>query len=411
VANPKAWLPYFGETSSKRAAFVGAGLVASLAFHFAIPYTSMLHRVEAVSDSPVIVDLIAPPIPLPPADELDPSLDEEDVDAPDIEDEPVQEPEEDDSEPVPVPPDAPPPDAPEEAADVAPSDAPAVDEPAEVAADAPAMTEKTDAEIQAERDERRRKRLEERRRRFEERRKKRKGSGGRRGGAPDSGEWKTGTPDSVYACTATERGEELRVHKERPLHEWVSIVPTVLSGFRTRPDIGDYLDEASQIVQREKRSLKRLGFGEVALDSEVLQIELDEPKGVRIAVGRLDARCLVGFKYTAQLFPMTLLRAPIRIIEGTKSSAHLVDFVMFKDVSFEMRSVDGSVLPFSKGRLKNGKAIAQNIDDHYAAARFAKQIADALGISFTSRASPSSKPVGTHKPTLASGKSKKKGTD
>jgi hypothetical protein len=408
VANPKAWLPYFGETSSKRAAFVGAGLVASLAFHFAIPYTSMLHRVEAVSDSPVVFDLIMPPMPLPPADELDPSLDEDNVDAPDIEDEPVQEPEEDDSEPVPVPPDSA---APDEPAEVAPPDAPAVDEPAEVAADAPAMNDKTADEIQAERDQRRKKRLEERRRRFEERRKKRRGSGGRRGGAPDSGEWKTGTPDSVYACTATERGEELHVHKERPLHEWVTIVPTVLAGFRTRPDIGDYLDEASQVVQREKRGLKRLGFGEVALDSEVLQIELDEPRGTRIAVGRLDARCLVGFKYTAQLFPMTLLRAPIRIVEGTKSSAHLVDFVMFKDVSFEMRSVDGSVLPFSKGRLKNGKAIAQNIDDHYAAARFAKQIADALGISFTSRASPASKPIGTNKPTLASGKSKKKGTD
>ena len=40
-------------------------LVASLAIHFAIPYTGMLHRVEAVSDQPLSFDLIAPPMPLP----------------------------------------------------------------------------------------------------------------------------------------------------------------------------------------------------------------------------------------------------------------------------------------------------------------------------------------------------------
>jgi hypothetical protein len=190
----------------------------------------------------------------------------------------------------------------------------------------------------------------------------------------------------------------------------------VLSGFRTRPDIGDYLDELTQVVQREKRGLKRLGFGEVALDNEVLQIELDEPRNVRIAVGRLDGRCLVGFKYTAQLFPMTLIRAPIRIIDGTKASSHLVDFVLYKDVSFEMRSTDGSVLPFTKGRLKNGKAIAQNIEDHYAAAKFAKSIAEVFGISFTTSSSATrnaqnTRSALTNKSSLAQGQKQKKVSD
>lgn len=377
MANPKAWLPFFGETKGKRAAFVGAGLVASLAIHFALPYTGMLHSTEAVSDGPIVVEFISPPLPLPPSDELNPTPNEEDVDAPVLDDEPVQMPE-----------DA---DAPEEVPDAveepdAPTDAP-VDVPLDEPTDVPVVDDgtKTPDQLQAERDERRRQRYEERRRRFEERRRKRRGSGGKQGGAPDSGDWKQGTPDSVYACTATERGEELRVHKERPLDEWVGIVPTVLSGFRTRPDLGDYLDSMSHIVSREKKSLRRLGFGEVALDNHVLQLELDDPAGTRLAVGRLDARCLVGFKYTANLFPMTLVRAPVRIVEGTRASSHLVDFVLYKDVSFEMRSVDGTVLPFTKGRLKNGKAIAQNVEDHFQAARLAKSFAEALGISWGPR--------------------------
>ena len=279
MANPKAWLPFFGETGGKRAAFVGAGLVASLAIHFAVPYSGMFHSVEAVSDGPIVVELLAPPIPLPPSDQLNPTPNEEDVDAPVLDDAPVQEPEEEEdldaledepSDAVPLPTDG----APDATADPPPDLKPIDEAPV---ADAPPTSTKTAQELQAERDEKRRQRLEERRKRFEARQKKRKGSGGRRGGAPDSGEWKQGTPESVYACTATERGEEIRVHRERPIDDWITIVPTVLAGFRTRPDIGDYLGELSHIVSREKKGLRRLGFGEVALDNVVMQLELDDP--------------------------------------------------------------------------------------------------------------------------------------
>jgi hypothetical protein len=355
----------------------------------AVPFSGLVHRVEQISTGPIEVSLLPPPpIPLPEDDKLNVAPNEEDVDAELLDDEPVQQPEESeaqDAEAVPVP--TPP--LPSE------SPTPPAAEPPEPAVESPdgqAATEVNADEQQAERDRRRRERLEERRRRFEERRKKRqRGSGGQRGGAPDTGEWKTGQPDAVYACTATDRGTELKVNKERSIHDWATIVPTALAGFRTRPDLGDYLDDMSQIVSRERRGLRRLGFAEMALPNEVMHLELDEPRGVRLAVGRLDGRCLVGIKYASNLFPVALLRAPIRIVDGTNASSALVDFVLYKDVSFEMRSVDGTVLPFTKGRLKNGKAITQNIEDHYQAARFAKAVADAFGISWGNKSSSSSK--------------------
>lgn len=380
MANPLAWLPFYGDTRSRRAALFGAGLVLSLGMHVGLPFVRW-QRVEAVSESPITVELMPPPpMPLPEAEELKPVPNEEESPAPPVPDKPPD-------------PDATAPD-PDKVADPA-KDEPVedIDEPDEPPPEesAPRIDLNKDAAQRlAELEKRRAERMAERMKRRAAleaaraaRRAARGGAGGEKGGAPDTGEWKTGKPEAVWLCNAGDRGTELHVTKERPLSEWVSIVPTVLTGFVTRPNLGGYLERTKQVIGRDRtQNPRRIGFVEVSLPTDVLQIELEEPRGVRIAVGRLDARCLVGFKYAQGLFPFSIARAPVRIIDGENNSVSaLVDVTFYKDVSLEIRSVDGTVLPFTRGRLKNGKDIEHNIRDHYEAARLAKGIADLFGIS------------------------------
>jgi hypothetical protein len=185
-----------------------------------------------------------------------------------------------------------------------------------------------------------------------------------------------------------------------------------LAGFETRPSLGRYIDDIAQIIGRNRDTdPKRIGFVEMALPNDVLQLELEEPRGVRIAVGRLDARCLVGFRYASKLFPFTINRAPVRIIDSqNRTVSALVDVTFFKDVSLEIVSADGTELPFKRGRLKNGNNIQRNIQDHYEAARLAKGIAEAFGIKLgpqrptTNKSSITTKPP---RPRVAAEKGKK----
>lgn len=386
MANPLAWLPYHGDRAARRALALGAALVLSALGHFVLPFVRW-HSVQAISTEPMVVTLMPPPpMPLPEAEELVPTTDEVDSDAEPVEDEPAKipaapDPEvlkkketpEPETEPAPEPPPEP---AAEPAEDLPPPVLPALENPD--AAQRLAELEKRRAERAAERERRRAERAARRQAALE------KGAGGRKGGAPPSGEWKTGKPDAVYLCGATDKGTELYVTRTRPLDEWIPIVPTVFAGFPTRPGITGYLDDVNLILARDRSQIRRIGFMEMALPNDVLQVELEEPRGVRVAFGRLDARCLIGFKYTSRLFPVVLLRAPARILDAQNNSVStLLNITLFKDGSVELASADGTALPFAKGRLKNAKAIQANIQDHYEAARLARSIADVFGISLT----------------------------
>lgn len=411
MANPLAWLPFHGDKRSRRAALLGGALVVSLGMHLGLPWVRW-QSIEAVSESPITVELMPPPpIPLPEAEELKPVPNEEESPAPPQPDQPVDK-------------DATAPEEVVEAEEAVPED-PIEDVPDEPAPPEPAppveevvpprFDPRQDAAARlAALEKRRAERLAERARRLAERdarraaRRARAGAGGERGGAPDSGEWRTGTPEASWLCTAVDRGTELHVTKERPLSEWVAVVPTVLAGFVTRPGLGGYLDDIKQVISRDRRQLpRRIGFVEMSLPNDVLQIELEEPRGVRIAVGRLDARCLVGFKYASGLFPFSIMRAPVRIIDAQNNTVHaLVDVTFFKDAWLDISSADGTVLPFKRGRLKNGESIKRNIQDHYEAARLAKGIAELFGIDLapkrkkpapnetTTRSPPQSAPRG-----------------
>lgn len=377
LLNPLSWVPFHGDKRSRRAALLGAALVVSLGFHAGLPMMKW-HNVEAISNETIVVEFMPPPpMPLPEAEELVPVPNEEEVKAPvdenkpvaaKAEPEPVDEPDEPDEPEEPEEPDEPEPPPPSENA---PKFQPS---PAELA---------RIAEFDRKREERRLLR-EKRRAERDARRAAREAAenGGRKGGAPPASDYKTGKPDAVYLCNATDKGHELQVTKQRGIHDWITIIPTVLAGFETRPSLGRYVDDIAQVIGRTRDvGPKRLGFVELALPNEVLQIELEDPRGVRIAVGRLDAKCLVGFKYASKLFPFSITRAPVRIIDNQNNSvAALVDVTFFKDASLEITSADGATLPFKKARLKNANDIKRNIQDHYEAARLAKGIAEVFGI-------------------------------
>ena len=395
MANPLSWLPFHGDKKSARAAMLGGALTLSLFIHVGLPFMNW-HRGEAVSESPVTVTFMPPPpIPLPEADEPVMATDEDDSPDPKI-DAPVQKTikpatkeaqKEPEHEEKPPPPDSAPPEVVVKTDD---------DRAARLAA-----LEKLRADRIAERA---RKRAE--REAAAAARRAQLGSGGVKGGAPDSGEWKTGKPDAVYMCGADDKGDELHITKARPLSEWIPIVPTVLAGFDTRPGLGGYLDHIQQVVSRDRTQLpRRIGFVEMSLPNDVLQFPLEEPRGVRVAVGRLDARCLIGFKYASNLFPFSILRAPARIIDAQNNTVSaLVDVTFYKDASLEITTADGTPLPFKRGRLKNAKGIQHNIEDHYEAARLAKGIAELFGIDLRPKVQAQKPPP---KKTIAEAKTKR----
>ncbi len=408
---PRPWDP---DAARGGVGLLAVGVVLSLVLHGGIPLSGVYWRPQSVTQLPVTMVIEA--LPLPPAEEL--------VEAPDVEDgpdEPAPEPARDKDpapSPEPPPPSEPPsaptepPSPPEEPAASPPEPAP---EPEAVApvGDAPpapdanadlaariAERERRRAEWLAEREKRRAEReaRREARRRANEEAERRRG-GGQRGGAPEAGE-QQGEPEPVHLCTATDKGTPLKVRTERPITSWMPIVPTVFAHFETRPGLDGWLRRTSQVYVPRKR----IGLIDFASPPEVMQLKLEEPRGVTIAVGRLDARCLVGLTYRPKLFPIKLSRVPARIVDRKAHTvAALVNITLYKDATLDIEPFDGNqpALPFARGALQNSKAIARNIEDHYQAVRLANQFAELFGLK-PKKPSPSPPPGSATTPSPAS---------
>lgn len=210
--------------------------------------------------------------------------------------------------------------------------------------------------------------------------------GGEGGGSAHAAGGKKGDIEPVYVCTKDGLGQRVNVRMERPIDDWVTIMPTVLMPFDTRPGLGDYLGGVSQIVSRKRRGIKKAGPVEFALPASVLQMGLESPSGVRIALGHLGGRCLVGMKYSRQLFPIELMKVPARVMDnGGRTQTALVHIKLYKDASFDIIAEEGS-LPFSSGRLGNADEIASNIQSHYSAARTFREVAGWFGYDVTKNA-------------------------
>ncbi len=364
------------QTAWRRALVTGLAVCVSVSLHFGMPFVRFPQAKPAKSR--MVVELMRPPPPIPVP------VAEEEIIAPPSETTGPAPPADAPAPPVDAPADVEDmPDAPDDApAEAAPSDTPPDDSPPEettlpeVAPEGAVRVSR--AEQLAQRIADRKARLEAMRKAADEARKQRAAAGG--GGAPLTA-LDPGDPEAVFLCEGTSRGRQVRVTAERPLTSWITVVPTAIVGFDTRPGIGDYLDDIGQVLQREKNPKARLGHVEFALPAQPLQFDLDAPRGVRISLGRTDGRCLVGLKYTRQLFPLTMKRVPLRMVDKRNDTVDaLVDVEFYKDASFKITALDGTELPFSTGRIKNSRVIATNIEDHFQAARLAKAVAGFFGI-------------------------------
>ena len=355
------------------------GIVVSFGLHSGIPVAGLLWPVKAISQLPVTMEFES--LPLPPADEVVESPDEVDSpdDDPDEIDDVIPDPK---RKPDPKAPDKP--DEPEPVDEPEPADEPEPVDELPPVGEPPPIATVPDSDLQqrmAERDAKREAWLKERARRKADRDARRTArnkarEGARKGGAPEGGS-EQGNPQVVHLCTATELGPELQPRTERPISAWMPIVPTVFAHFDTRPNLADYLGRTNQVYVPKKR----IGLLDFAAPAEVLNLQLES--GTRIAVGRLDGRCLIGLRYRPKLFPIQLMRLPARIIDKKNNTVSaLINLTIFKDASIEIVPFDKGQppLPFKDGRFKTGAQIARNIDDHFQAVRLANAFAELFGL-------------------------------
>jgi len=374
------------------------GLLVSVGLHSGIPIAGSMWRVKSITQLPVTMEFES--MPLPPAEEL--------ADGTDEVDDPVEEPAEEpapDARPTPEPEPAEPTPEPAEPepAEPEPTEAEPAEPPPETAP-TEATPPTSDAELAqriAERDAKRAAWVAERQKRIAERAARRQAAREKaareareKGGAPESGNTE-GTPEPVYLCTATEKGQSYTPRTERPITAWMSIVPTVFAYFESRPNLADYLGRMSQVYVPKKR----IGIIDFAAPAEVMQLSLEQPAGTKIAIGRLDARCLIGLRYRPKLFPIELKRLPARIVNSKNGSvAALINVTIYKDASIDIAPYDAAQppLPFTSGRLKNAKQIERNIEDHFQAVRLANAFAELFGVK---KPGPAKAPKGPRSPT------------
>lgn len=208
-----------------------------------------------------------------------------------------------------------------------------------------------------------------------------RGDGDGRGAGGSVGPIKRGEPDAIYRCSARGLEEKIRVRVQRPFNEWVTVIPTVALAFDARPNLLDYFGQTIHVVSRDKRQLSRVGPGELGIPATLLRLPLEQPSGVTVLLGRPEGRCLVGFRWTKDLFPITLHRVPARFVDRARHTVDaLVDVEFHADATFKVTARDGTRLPVRKGRLKNAGAIAANIGTHYGVANAVKGVASWFGI-------------------------------
>lgn len=176
------------------------------------------------------------------------------------------------------------------------------------------------------------------------------------------------TSDTVFLCGARDVGAPVAITAARSMARYADLTPVGL--FPPR-----YLDEVAQ-VGRDKATLGRI---EMALPAREVIVQLDEPEGAVFAVGRRDARCLVGFSWSRDVFPLRFRNLPARYVAADDSVRELVmDVVLHMDASFELTVVSGDELSFSRGVLYDREAVARNLEQRATGARVVRDFLGAL---------------------------------
>lgn len=174
--------------------------------------------------------------------------------------------------------------------------------------------------------------------------------------------------DEVRVCGAHDAGEPVAVRAARSMARYADLTPVGL--FPPR-----YLDEVVQVA-REGDALGRI---EMALPAREVIVQLDEPNGAVFAVGRRDARCLVGFSWSRDVFPLRFRGLPARYVDADDQVRELVmDVVLHVDATFEVTVVSGDELPFTTGTLYDRDAVARNLTQRATGARVVRDFLGAL---------------------------------
>jgi hypothetical protein len=209
----------------------------------------------------------------------------------------------------------------------------------------------------------------------------RQGARGGKKAAPPAA-LREGEPDDIWACEVGDRGIRAQVKKERPITDWVTLLPTALFAYPTTPSLTDYLGGVAQVTSRQRRHVPRVGKWEFAMPRGEVEVTLEQPLGVRAYLGRDDARCLVGFESTKlDFFPMTLKRVPVRIVDGEGHEVRVLADVRFhKDARFELLArSDDETVPFKEGLLENASLIERTVDAHMGTAKTFSNVASFFG--------------------------------
>jgi hypothetical protein len=177
----------------------------------------------------------------------------------------------------------------------------------------------------------------------------------------------------VRACGAHDRGALVATEREREMERYSGFVPTGL--FPSR-----YTAGMTQVVARKRAGLKRLGMLEFALPPRTTPVQLDDPAGTLFALGRDDARCLIGMSWDDEaVFPIRFTRVPARYVDGADKVYEVrLDVDVFVDGTFALTNVEGDALPLSGGALFDQKTVARNLAQHAVGAQVVRGLVETL---------------------------------
>lgn len=190
--------------------------------------------------------------------------------------------------------------------------------------------------------------------------------------------WREGQPAQaaegeppVAVCGAAGAERAARVLEHKSLGRYAHFAPTGLFPRR-------YLEDAVQVFSREGGG-PPLGRIEIALPAELTLVQLDEPKGAVFALGREDARCLVGMSWGERVFPLTFTRVPARYVDDSDRVVPvLIDVTLGADGRFTLRQRGGEPLAIEGGALYDREAVARNLKGRAAGAQIVRQVFGAL---------------------------------
>jgi hypothetical protein len=170
----------------------------------------------------------------------------------------------------------------------------------------------------------------------------------------------------VYRCGLEGAAPLTDVRIRRDLSRLAPIFPgRVLSD--------DYLAKIGEVGGR--RVGQRMAF-DLVLPTELLTLPLEAPD-VLVAVGREDRRCFVRITVGGDLFPLHLLGLPVRVVDAAGSvHAAVVDVGLNIDASVDILQTYDGALPFTRGRLRDGAALAETMREHQGIFRAVRALSD-----------------------------------